>query len=111
MGKSISGILKNKKTYQQQQRTLFNWIEGWHKDQMETIELIYKAMKEERRADAFRYIDQLRTITDKRFIGLINVANIVSDPSRHLLDERERVDRDLDITDESEEKRMPNGPV
>lgn len=84
--KSISGLLKQKKTYQGQQRALSNWIDGWHKDQEITIEMIYNAIKEERRSDAFRYIDQLRTITDKHFIGLSNVANIVSDPNRYLLD-------------------------
>lgn len=85
--KSISGLLRHKKTYQSQYRALSDWVDGWHSDQSITIEFIYAAMKEDRREDAFRYMDQLRTITDKRFIGLRNVIDIVSDPTRHLVNE------------------------
>lgn len=85
--KSISGLLRHKKTYQSQYRALSDWVDGWYSDQSITIEFIYAAMKEDRREDAFRYMDQLRTITDKRFIGLRNVIDIVSDPSRHLVNE------------------------
>lgn len=99
--KSISGLLKHKKTYQGQHRVLSDWAREWHSDQALTIELIYSAMKENRREEAFRYMDQLRTITDKRFIGLCNVINIVSDPSRHLLDE-------VDLDRLSEESLNPS---
>lgn len=84
--KSISQQLKKKKTFQGQKNCLLQWGDAWYRDQTATIEIIYRAMKENRREDAFRCMDQLRTITDKRFTALQNIINIVSDPSRELTD-------------------------
>lgn len=84
--KSISQQLKKKKTFQGQKNCLLQWGDAWYRDQTATIEIIYRAMKENRREDAFRCMDQLRTITDKRFTALQNIINIVSDPDRKLTD-------------------------
>lgn len=84
--KSVSQQLKTKKTFQGQKNCLLQWVDAWYRDQTATIEIIYRAMKENRREDAFRCMDQLRTITDKRFSVLQNIINIVSDPSRELTD-------------------------
>lgn len=84
--KSISQQLKKKKTFQGQKNCLLQWRDAWYRDQTATIEIIYRAMKENRREDAFRCMDQLRTITDKRFTALQNIINIVSDPDRKLTD-------------------------
>lgn len=99
--KSISGLLKQTKSFQNQKNVLLKWGDSWYRDQNATINLIYKALKEDRLGDAYRYIRQLKTITDKKFTGLQNVINIVSDPERHLIDV-EKLNEKIDISEHKE---------
>ena len=86
--KSIGVDLRKKKTYQAQQRLLSDWVVNWKSDQDNVIAQLERAARNNDRGEVFHMIDQLKGLTDKRFTALNNVLYIVSDPDRHLEDER-----------------------
>lgn len=105
--KSVGVELKKKKTYQAQQRLLSNWVQNWNDDQINVIKQLEYAARNNIRGDVFHMIDQLKGMTDKRFIALNNVLSIISDPDRELLDERDRLDYiDNDICDNDLNDKM-----
>lgn len=87
--KSVGVALKNKKTYQAQQRLLSKWVVNWKSDQESVIEQLECAMINNDICEALRILGQLKGLTDKRFTALNNVLYILTDPDRKVVDERD----------------------
>lgn len=84
--KSIGQRMNSIKSYQQQEKTLLEWINDWERDFNSTHDLIRQAIRTQDTGSALRYSDQLRALTEKRFTGLENIVRKVCDPNRILED-------------------------
>lgn len=84
--RSIGEKMKFTHTYQRQEEILLAWADAWEKDFNKTHDLIRMSIKERDIDSAMRYSDQLRALTEKRFLALENIIHKVCDPERIMKD-------------------------
>lgn len=84
--RSIGERLKTLKTFQSQEEALTAWAKNWKSDQENVIFKLRRAAMHDDHDTIMHMIDQLQGMTEKRFSALNNVARIVSNPQRQLID-------------------------
>lgn len=84
---SISMKLKKANTYQKRKDITQEWAEAWQKDMDETLIKLRRAAMRDDHGEIMHMIDQLKGMSNKRFTGLKNVLQIITDPIINLADE------------------------
>lgn len=92
--KSIGQRLGGVHTYEGQFKILSDWKNAWESDFNNTVRMIENELKAGRVGAAMVLVHQLKSLSEKKFIGLGTVIKKVSDPERVL-----KVDREIPKVD------------